>query len=114
MLTSVLVATTVEEISSDLLHLEHDMDFVRNRQFRQTLLCEHRRVVRALNAMFMNGLSLSSRAVTQPSRPDFCVAVLEVFQNGPQRAEVTLPTSRASSDGDGHVAAKAPHRRGTQ
>ena len=33
------VAETLERISPDLLHLEQYMDFVRNRQFRQTLLC---------------------------------------------------------------------------
>lgn len=33
------VQTTLEKISSDIIHLGQYMDFVRNRPFRQTLLC---------------------------------------------------------------------------
>ena len=31
--------TTLRHISPDLLHMEQYMDFLRNRMFRQTLLC---------------------------------------------------------------------------
>jgi methyltransferase-like protein/trans-aconitate methyltransferase len=100
MLSSVFepsVAETLERISPDLVHLEQYMDFVRNRQFRQTLLCHGElRPKRALNPSFMQGLMLSCRAVTDPAPPDLTPTKPVVFQIGQQRAEVTLPASKAA------------------
>jgi SAM-dependent methyltransferase len=57
------VAATLEGISADIIHLEQYMDFVRNRQFRQTLLCrEGLKVRRALSPAVMRGLHLASAA----------------------------------------------------
>jgi methyltransferase-like protein len=57
------VAATLEGISADIVHLEQYMDFVRNRQFRQTLLCrEGLKVRRALSPGVMRGLYVASAA----------------------------------------------------
>jgi SAM-dependent methyltransferase len=57
------VAATLEGISADIIHLEQYMDFVRNRQFRQTLLCrEGLKVRRALSPAVMQGLYVASAA----------------------------------------------------
>jgi methyltransferase-like protein/SAM-dependent methyltransferase len=91
------VKETLERISPDLLHLEQYMDFVRNRLFRQTLLC-HRdvRPTRALTPAVLQGLMLSSRATTDPAPPDLTSMKTVVFQRGQQRAEVMLPASKAA------------------
>jgi SAM-dependent methyltransferase len=57
------VAATLEGISADIIHLEQYMDFVRNRQFRQTLLCrEGLKVRRALSPAVMQGTYVASAA----------------------------------------------------
>jgi SAM-dependent methyltransferase len=63
------VAATLEAISSDIVHLEQYMDFVRNRQFRQTLLCRAGlKVRRALSPAVMQGLYLASSARREGAR----------------------------------------------
>jgi methyltransferase-like protein len=99
MLSSVFggdVAATLEEASPDLLHLEQYMDFVRNRTFRQTLLC-HKALTprRALTPDVLQGLLLSFRGVAQ-SPPDLASDEPTIFQLGPQRAEVKTPASKAA------------------
>jgi methyltransferase-like protein/trans-aconitate methyltransferase len=98
MLTSLFpapVAETLARISPDLIHLEQYLDFVRNRQFRQTLLChEPLRPVRALNPDVLRGLLMSSSATSDSSdlRPGVAVA----FTSGTRRADVTSPASKAA------------------
>jgi methyltransferase-like protein/SAM-dependent methyltransferase len=100
MLSSVFersIAQTLERISPDLVHLEQYMDFVRNRQFRQTLLChDGLRPTRALSPAFMRGLMLSCRAVTDSLPLDLSSETPVVFQIGKQRATVSLPASKAA------------------
>jgi methyltransferase-like protein len=99
MLTSLFprpVAETLERISSDLLHLEQYMDFVRNRQFRQTLLCRaSARPVRVLNPEVLDGLMLSSPAVTDAAI-DLTPGVAVTFSSGSRRANVVSPASKAA------------------
>jgi methyltransferase-like protein/SAM-dependent methyltransferase len=91
------VAETLERISQDILHLEQYMDFVRNRQFRQTVLCHKGlRPKRALNPAFMHGLMASCRAVTEAAPPGLASTGLAVFSNGLQRAEVSRPATKAA------------------
>ena len=91
------VATTLERISSDLLHLEQYMDFVRNRQFRQTLLCHASlRPRRALSAEVLRGLLMSSSAGTTDSSLDLTPGVLVTFTSGARRAQVASPASKAA------------------
>jgi methyltransferase-like protein/trans-aconitate methyltransferase len=57
------VAETLERVSPDILHLEQYMDFVRNRHFRQTLLCKRTaRLSRALGPQKLHGLAMASSA----------------------------------------------------
>ena len=90
------VAETLERISPDILHLEQYMDFVRNRQFRQTLLCRaDAHPTRALSASALHGLLLSSAAVADPPEVGQDDAPV-VFSNGRQRAEVRKPATKAA------------------
>jgi predicted methyltransferase family protein len=74
MMTMVLppqVAETLERLSPDILHFEQYMDFVRNRQFRQTLLCHRElRPQRALTPAVLHGLALLSCAAGADAPPD--------------------------------------------
>jgi methyltransferase-like protein/2-polyprenyl-3-methyl-5-hydroxy-6-metoxy-1,4-benzoquinol methylase len=98
MLTSLFpapVAETLARISPDLIHLEQYLDFVRNRQFRQTLLChEPLRPVRALNPDVLRGLLMSSPATSDS--PDLSPGVAVAFTSGTRRADVTSPASKAA------------------
>lgn len=91
------VAETLERISADILHLEQYMDFVRNRQFRQTLLV-HAGVKpqRALTPGFLRGLRLSSAAQPNEMPRDLAMGAPVQFWNGKQRADVTLPATKAA------------------
>jgi methyltransferase-like protein/trans-aconitate methyltransferase len=91
------VAETLERISPDILHLEQYMDFVRNRQFRQTLLCRadaHPR--RSLSPDLLRGRLVSSAAtagqVPIPLDPSTAVR----FSNGRQSANVVNPAAKAA------------------
>jgi methyltransferase-like protein len=99
MLTSTFspdVARTLQRISPDLLHLEQYMDFVRNRQFRQTLLCHaNLSPQRALTPEVLSGLLLSSAAVADTS-VDLTTGVPVTFSSGTRRARVTSPGSKAA------------------
>ena len=91
------VAATLERISPDLLHLEQYIDFVRNRQFRQTLLCHKAlRPTRALAPDVMSGLKVSSPAESLTPTPDLTPGVPVVFTNGPRRAEVASGATKAA------------------
>jgi methyltransferase-like protein len=90
------VAETLERISPDLLHLEQYMDFIRNRQFRQTLLCRRgSHPNRSLTPAFLDGLRVSSKAVPEGD-VDLAPGKKAVFWNGTQRADAALPASKAA------------------
>jgi methyltransferase-like protein len=91
------VAETLERVSPDILHLEQYMDFVRNRQFRQTLLVHKaQRPTRALAPAFMRGLLVSSAAVADVLPIDLSPSSSVTFRTGTQRADVSLPASKAA------------------
>ena len=91
------VAEILERISPDILHLEQYMDFVRNRQFRQTLLVHKaQRPKRALTPAFMEGLLVSSAAVPDTLPIDLSASTSVTFRTGTQRADVSLPASKAA------------------
>jgi methyltransferase-like protein/SAM-dependent methyltransferase len=90
------VAETLERISPDLLHLEQYMDFVRNRQFRQTLLCRaDAHPSRALTADILHGCFLSS-AVTAETPVDLTPGTTVTFTDGARRAGVSAPATKAA------------------
>jgi methyltransferase-like protein/SAM-dependent methyltransferase len=91
------IAETLERISPDILHLEQYMDFVRNRQFRQTLLCHrHLRPTRALSPASLQGLLVSSAAVPGSTPVDFTQGTAVVFSKDSQRATMTLAPTKAA------------------
>lgn len=91
------VAETLERISPDILHLEQYMDFVRNRHFRQTLVCHKQlRPTRALTPAFMHGLMVSSPAVAETTPLDLSPDTIVVFKNGTQRADIRMPATKAA------------------
>jgi methyltransferase-like protein/trans-aconitate methyltransferase len=91
------VAEILERISPDILHLEQYMDFVRNRQFRQTLLVHAtQRPRRALTPAFLHGLLVSSAAMPDTSPVDLASVSGVTFRIGSQRADVSLPASKAA------------------
>jgi methyltransferase-like protein len=64
------VEQTLRTISPDLLHMEQYMDFLRNRMFRQTLLCRgDRRPDYALRAEAVEQFYVSSAAKAVPAGP---------------------------------------------
>lgn len=91
------VADTLERISPDLLHLEQYMDFVRNRPFRQTLLCrDDQKPVRRLSTGFLARLLLSSSAAPETHPVDLSRGRSVVFWSGKRRADVSLPATKAA------------------
>jgi methyltransferase-like protein/trans-aconitate methyltransferase len=91
------VAETIERISPDLLHLEQYMDFVRNRQFRQTLLCrDELRPRRSLSPDVLPGLLMSSPASTDTTSSDLEPAVSLTFAADTSRATVASPATKAA------------------
>ena len=91
------VAETLERISADLVHLEQYMDFIRNRQFRQTLLChDAQRPVRALDAEALRGMRLSSAVSVEGSGVDLTPGTAVAFTTGSRRAEVSKPATKAA------------------
>lgn len=93
------VAETLEAISADIVHLEQYMDFVRNRQFRQTLLCrEGLKVRRALSPAVMDGLFLACPARRdEPGPLDLRAGVPVTFRkSGGALASTDHPVSKAA------------------
>jgi methyltransferase-like protein/2-polyprenyl-3-methyl-5-hydroxy-6-metoxy-1,4-benzoquinol methylase len=91
------IAETLERISPDILHLEQYMDFVRNRQFRQTLLVHGAvKPKRALTPALLHGLMVSSSALPENPPVDLSSGTTVVFSNGGQRADVSLPATKAA------------------
>lgn len=91
------VAETLERISPDILHVEQYMDFVRNRQFRQTLLCRSDlKPKRALTPAFLTGLMVSSRALAEKTPIDMTIGAPVTFVSGGRRADVSLPATKAA------------------
>ena len=91
------IAETLERISPDILHLEQYMDFVRNRRFRQTLLChEEAAPKRALSPAVLHGMSVSCRASTDGQPIDLAPGTPVVFRLGERRLETTEPVTKAA------------------
>ena len=92
------VAETLERISPDLLHLEQYMDFVRNRCFRQTLLCAAgHRLGRALAPQVIEDLLLSAPIQSEAGPPNLSPGVGVGFRAGSGsawRASVLSPRRR--------------------
>ena len=75
------------------------MDFVRNRQFRQTLLCHaSARPTRALTPEFMRGLMVSSRSEADTPSPELTAGTSVVFAIGLQQRLGAFTAPMRASD----------------
>ena len=83
------VAATVEKLSSDFIELEQFLDFLRNRKFRQTLVC-HRDVALKRNVGPEVLAELYVASALKPKMPD-----LEIGSTAP--AQFTSSAGRAST-----------------
>jgi methyltransferase-like protein len=86
------VGETLLRISPDIIETEQYMDFLRNRQFRQTLLCHnHLALKRKLGPENMIGLLVASPAFHKAGSVDLAPGKKETFRT-PRK--VTLQTDR--------------------
>lgn len=84
------VAQTLERISDDIVHLEQYMDFVRQRHFRQTVLCHRGSAVRrSLSPAVMQGLYVASSARRDDAGPLDLTDNVDVTWRGPQGSLAT-------------------------
>ena len=92
------VAETLNRISRRIINTEQYMDFLRNRTFRQTLLC-HRDLPlkRKVGAEDVHGLLMASAATPEPELVDLRPGKKQIFQtlNGP-KAETDYPLTKAA------------------
>jgi methyltransferase-like protein/SAM-dependent methyltransferase len=75
------IERTLRAISPDLLHMEQYMDFLRNRMFRQTLLCHaDLKPNHALKPEAVSGFYIASGAKAVSANPDVTSAAPEEFK----------------------------------
>jgi methyltransferase-like protein/2-polyprenyl-3-methyl-5-hydroxy-6-metoxy-1,4-benzoquinol methylase len=93
------VQRTLQTVGTDIVHMEQYMDFVRNRQFRATLLCHgERRLVRNVDAARLTGMWFSCAAVraSGPQEPssegkmEFRSAAGQSFHSGSALTQAAL------------------------
>ena len=74
------VAQTLQRVATDIIRMEQYMDFVRNRQFRQTLLV-HRGapIQRNIDGRVLPGMLLTSPALPESERPVLAQGASETF-----------------------------------
>lgn len=92
------IAETLERISPNIILLEQYMDFVRNRLFRQTLLC-HRNLAlrRTLNPAILHGLLATSAASPEVETIDLSPGVKITFRIGDGTSlETDSPVTKAA------------------
>jgi methyltransferase-like protein/2-polyprenyl-3-methyl-5-hydroxy-6-metoxy-1,4-benzoquinol methylase len=92
------VEKTLKMLANDLVQMEQYMDFLRNRMFRETLLCRKRvPLERTLTPEVVKGLNISSSA--RPTNPtiDLQGATSESFQSpSGMNMSTTLPLLKAT------------------
>lgn len=75
------INNTIESLSHDIVQKEQYMDFLRNRQFRQTLLCKKdRNLKRMLDADGLLGLLVSSSTMSENKEIDMTVGQIQKFK----------------------------------
>lgn len=91
------VAQTLTRISADIIRTEQYMDFVRNRQFRQTLLC-HKEVVlnRHLEQHAVKQFLIASPAKSTSERKDLGAEEPETFAHNKSSFKTGHPLVRAA------------------
>ncbi|HZL33935.1 MAG TPA: methyltransferase regulatory domain-containing protein [Tepidisphaeraceae bacterium] len=100
------VEAKLREIAPDLLQMEQYMDFVRNRMFRQTLLCHAGlELDHALRPEAVRGFYIASALKPVSSSPDLGVGKAEAFGEGTVTLSTADPLMKAAML---HLAAKWP------
>ncbi len=76
------ISTTLERISPDIIHAEQYMDFLRNRLFRQTLLC-HKEISlkRNLGTESIEGLWIASNVYPETGEVDLTQGKKQTFRS---------------------------------
>ncbi|MBC2714110.1 MAG: methyltransferase domain-containing protein [Desulfobacteraceae bacterium] len=92
------VNLTLENVSHDIIQKEQYMDFLRNRQFRQTLLCKkERELKRNLDSESLTGLLVSSATTPETGSIDLTHGQMQKFQTSEGRfIETDNPVIKAS------------------
>jgi len=83
------VAQTLQRVATDIIRMEQYMDFVRNRQFRQTLLVhEGAPIQRNIDGRLLPGMLVASALQPESERPVLAQGVSETFgsPNGAQQS----------------------------
>jgi methyltransferase-like protein/2-polyprenyl-3-methyl-5-hydroxy-6-metoxy-1,4-benzoquinol methylase len=76
------IAGTVEKLSSDFIEMEQFLDFLRNRKFRQTLVCHGDAALeRQVSAAVLSNLHVASSLKAVSENPDLASSVEEQFRN---------------------------------
>ncbi len=92
------VSETLERISPDIIHAEQYMDFLRNRLFRQTLLC-HREIPlkRDLTAEKVKRLFIASDTSSERGSLDFIPEGKEIFRTSAgSTVETDFPLTKSA------------------
>jgi methyltransferase-like protein/ubiquinone/menaquinone biosynthesis C-methylase UbiE len=91
------VGKTLRSISADLVQMEQYMDFLRNRTFRQTLLChESAALNRALAPESLRGLFVASQAQADSAAPDLQSDAVEHFRTANGTLSTPHPIVKAA------------------
>ncbi len=91
------VHETLNKISHSIINVEQYMDFLRNRQFRQTLLCHKDHVLRRhLNDTSLTGLKVASAVYPAPTQVDMAPQIKHTFQ-APNGATISTGSSLTKS-----------------
>jgi methyltransferase-like protein/SAM-dependent methyltransferase len=91
------VQETLRNLSDDLIQLEQYMDFLRNRQFRRTLLVHaEEKVVRAARPEVVSSLYAAALARPMSEQPDVCSQAVEEFRNAEAAVSTNNPLTKAA------------------
>jgi len=85
------------QLSGDLLHLEQYVDFLRNRMFRQTLLChDDVQLSRAPSAEILMELKMTAIALPKAPNPDVASDALDEFHHDDSSIRTNNPVIKAA------------------
>lgn len=92
------IESVLQVLAADIIHMEQYMDFLRNRMFRQTLLCrEHIPLDYRLRSERLGRFHVSSRAKPVSAEPDICSNEYEKFQSPDATTiSVNMPLAKAA------------------
>ncbi len=92
------VSATLERISPDIIHAEQYMDFLRNRLFRQTLLCHSNLPLkRDLDGKSLQGLMIASQITPEMGEVDLTTHKKQIFKTATgSTVETDFPLTKSA------------------